>query len=168
MFLKMPMIREMQQSDGPRILEIYKLGQDTRNATFENQVPSWQDWDSKHISHSRFVYEEEGQVLGWAALSPVSSREVYKGVAEVSIYIDTDYKGKGIGTKLMEYLIKSSEENSIWTLFSSIFPENVATLKLHEKFGFRIIGTREKIAQHYGKWRDTVILERRSKKVGIN
>ena len=161
------MIRKIQQSDGLRILEIYKSGLETRNATFETQVPSWKDWDSKHIQHSRLVYEEKGQVLGWAALSPVSSRGAYKGVAEVSVYVDTKYGGRGIGTKLMEHLIKSSEENGIWTLFSSVFPENKATLKLHEKSSFRIIGTREKIALHFGKWRYTIILERRSRKVGI-
>jgi phosphinothricin acetyltransferase len=160
------MIREMQQIDGQRILEIYKLGLDTRNATFETQVPSWKDWDAKHLQNSRFVFEEHGRILGWATLSPVSAREAYKGVAEVSIYVDNDYNRKGIGSKLMERLISSSEENGIWTLFSSVFPENLATLKLHEKFGFRIVGTREKIAQHYGKWRDTIILERRSRKVG--
>jgi phosphinothricin acetyltransferase len=162
------MIREMQQSDSSRILEIYKSGLETRNATFETQVPSWQDWDAKHLTHSRFVFEERERVLGWAALSPVSAREAYKGIAEVSIYVVSNYTGKGIGSKLMERLISSSEENGIWTLFSSVFPENKATLKLHEKFDFRIIGTREKVAKHFGRWRDTIILERRSKIVGID
>jgi L-amino acid N-acyltransferase YncA len=162
----MPAIREMQQSDGSRVLEIYKSGLDTKNATFETQVPSWPDWDSKHLKHSRFIYEEEGAILGWAALSPVSSREAYKGVVEVSIYIDTNFIGKGIGSKLMKQLIEASEKNGIWTLFSSVFPENIATIKLHEKFGFRNIGFREKIALHFGKWRNTIIMERRSKIVG--
>ena len=162
------MIREMQQKDNLKILEIYKSGLETKNATFETRVPSWLDWDKKHLLNSRFVFCQDEKVLGWAALSPVSSREVYKGIAEVSLYVDTDYAGRGIGTKLMEQLIISSEENGIWTLFSSVFPENTATLKLHEKFGFRIIGKREKIALHYGKWRDTIILERRSRKVGTD
>jgi len=158
----------MTAQDGPGVLEIYKMGLDTRNATFETEVPTWFEWESKHLPHSCFVYVDHGQILGWAALSHVSSRLVYKGVAEISIYIDTRFLSKGIGSQLMEMLIQSSEEHGIWTLFSSIFPENIATLKLHEKFGFRIIGTREKIAQLDGKWRDTVLLERRSKKQEFN
>lgn len=160
------MIREMNENDGLRVLEIYKMGLDTRNATFETEVPSWDDWDLKHHTHSRFVYTDDNTILGWAALTPVSSRKAYEGVAEISIYIDTDFISKGIGSQLMNKLILSSEEHGIWTLFSSIFPENLATLKLHKNFGFRVIGTREKIAQLDGKWRDTVILERRSRKVG--
>lgn len=161
------MIREMNAADGPRILEIYQMGLETRNATFETQVPSWTDWDSKHLRHPRFVYEEDGNIVGWIALSPVSTRKVYEGVAEVSIYIDKRWVGKGIGSQLMEKLIQSSEEHGIWTLFSSVFPENDATLKLHAKFGFRVIGRRETIAQLDHQWRDTILLERRSKKVGI-
>jgi phosphinothricin acetyltransferase len=164
---KNSMIREMTENDSVRILGIYKKGLDTRNATFETQVPSWMDWDLKHLSHSRFVYTENENVLGWTALSPVSARLAYKGVAEISIYLDTDFLGKGIGSRLMEKAILSSEQQGIWTLFSSIFPENIATLRLHEKFGFRIIGFREKIAQLDGKWRDTLLLERRSRIVGI-
>lgn len=160
------MIREMNQNDSTRILEIYKMGLDTRNATFETSVPSWTDWDSKHLKHSRFAYVENDKILGWIALSPVSTRKVYEGVAEVSVYIDTNSLGKGIGSKLMEKVIVSSEIHGIWTLYSSVFPENTATIKLHDKFGFRIIGTREKIAQLDNKWRDTVLLERRSKKIG--
>ncbi|MFA5973447.1 MAG: N-acetyltransferase family protein [Lentimicrobiaceae bacterium] len=158
------MIREMTGKDSARVLEIYKMGLDTRNATFETEVPAWADWDIRHLQHSRFVYTENEKVLGWAALSAVSARTVYKGVAEVSIYIDTDFIAKGIGSKLMDKVIQSSEENGIWTLNSSVFPENIATLKLHEKFGFRIVGVREKIARLDGKWRNTVLLERRSKK----
>jgi L-amino acid N-acyltransferase YncA len=157
------MIREMTQQDSTRVLEIYKMGLDTRNATFETNVPSWADWDEKHLKHSRFVYIEYEKVLGWIALSPVSARKVYAGVVEVSVYIDASSLGKGIGSKLMKQVIISSEKQGIWTLCSSVFPENKATLKLHKKFGFRIIGTREKIAQLDGKWRDTVLLERRSK-----
>lgn len=161
------MIREMNPNDSTRILEIYKMGLDTRNATFETNVPSWTDWDSKHLEHSRFVYVENDKILGWVALSPVSTRKVYEGVVEVSVYIDTNSLGKGIGSKLMERVIISSEMHGIWTLYSSVFPENTATLKLHDKFGFRIIGIREKIAQLDNIWRDTVLLERRSKKIGI-
>jgi L-amino acid N-acyltransferase YncA len=161
------MIREMIIPDSIRVLEIYKMGLETRNATFETNVPSWDDWDSDHLNHSRFVYTENEEILGWVALSPVSKRSAYKGVAEVSIYIDTNILGKGIGSQLMEEAIASSEKHGIWTLYSSIFPENTASLKLHEKFKFRIIGTRERIAQTDGKWRDTILLERRSTKTGI-
>jgi len=161
------MIRAMTYQDSSRVLEIYKMGLDTRNATFETDVPSWTDWDIKHFKHSRFVYVENEEMLGWIALSPVSTRKAYEGVAEVSVYIDTNTLGKGIGSKLMDKAIISSEEHLIWTLYSSIFPENTATLKLHEKFGFRIIGTRENIAKLDGKWRDTILLERRSKVIGI-
>ncbi|WP_124980462.1 GNAT family N-acetyltransferase [Nonlabens xiamenensis] len=161
------MIREMIPSDSKRILEIYKMGLDTKNATFETSVPSWSDWDSKHLKHSRFVYIENDTILGWIALSPVSTRKVYEGVVEVSVYIDTNILGKGIGSKLMDKVIISSENHGIWTLYSSVFPENIATLKLHDKFGFRVIGKRERIAQLDNKWRDTVLLERRSKKIGI-
>lgn len=162
------MIREMNGlEDGARVLEIYKMGLDTRNATFETEVPSWMDWDRKHLPHSRFVYFEDGKIYGWVALSPVSTRKVYHGVAEISIYTDTLHLRKGIGSQLMEKVIISSEENGIWTLYSSVFPENVATLKLHEKFDFRIIGTREKIAKLDNVWRDTILLERRSRKIGI-
>jgi L-amino acid N-acyltransferase YncA len=158
-------IREMLQSDSKRVLEIYRMGLETRNATFETNVPSWQEWDSKHLPYSRFVSEESGIVSGWVALTPFSGREVYKGVAEVSIYVADGFRGKNIGSELMEKVIISSEENGIWTLVSSVFPENEATLKLHGKFGFRVIGKRDRIARLDGKWRDTVLLERRSSKI---
>jgi L-amino acid N-acyltransferase YncA len=158
------MIREMIPGDSNRILEIYKMGINTGNATFETSVPSWSDWDSKHLKHSRFVYLENDKILGWIALSPVSTRKAYEGVVEVSVYVDTNFTGKSIGTELMDAVIISSENHGIWTLCSSVFPENIATLKLHDKFGFRVIGKRERIAQLDGKWRDTILLERRSKR----
>ena len=154
----------MLQSDCERVLEIYRMGLETRNATFETNVPSWKEWDSKHLNHTRFVSEEKGVVTGWVALTPFSGREVYRGVAEISIYIAEGFRGKNIGTDLMEKVISSSEENGIWTLVSSVFPENIATLKLHAKFGFRVIGKRKRIAKLDGKWRDTILLERRSHK----
>jgi len=163
----MTAIKKMSASNGLRVLEIYKMGIKTRNATFETSIPSWDEWDSKHLKHSRFVYEDNGAVLGWVALSAVSSRFPYRGVAEVSIYIDINHSKQGIGTKLMEKVIKSSEENGIWTLQSSVFPENTATLRLHKKFGFIIIGKRERIACLDGIWRDTILLERRSEIVGV-
>jgi phosphinothricin acetyltransferase len=156
------MIREMLETDSQSILEIYRMGLETRNATFETTIPSWQEWDSKHLSHSRFVSEENGKVTGWAALTPFSTRDVYRGVAEVSIYVARELRGKKIGSDLMKQIITSSELNGIWTLVSSVFPENEATLRLHNKFGFRIIGRRQSIAQLDGKWRDTILLERRS------
>jgi phosphinothricin acetyltransferase len=156
------MVRNMLNGDSQKVLEIYRMGLETRNATFETAVPSWQEWDSKHLRHSRFVFEEDRIITGWAALSPFSSREVYKGVAEVSIYVATGLRGKKIGSALMEKIIASSELNGIWTLVSSVFPGNEATLKLHAKFGFREIGRRERIAKLDGIWRDTILLERRS------
>jgi L-amino acid N-acyltransferase YncA len=158
------MVRDMLYSDSETVLEIYRMGLVTRNATFETTVPSWQEWDSKHLSHSRFVSVTDSIVVGWAALTPFSSREVYRGVAEVSIYVASGSRGKSTGSDLMDRIIHSSELNGIWTLVSSVFPENEATLRLHEKFGFRIIGKRERIAKLDGKWRDTILLERRSTK----
>ena len=156
------MVREMLPGDSDSVLEIYRMGLETRNATFETTVPAWNEWDSKHLPHSRFVSVENEKVTGWAALTPFSARNVYRGVAEVSIYISSSFRGRGTGSVLMEKIITSSELNGIWTLVSSVFPENEATLRLHKKFGFRIIGTRERIAKLDGKWRDTILLERRS------
>jgi len=158
------MIREMIPGDSVRVLDIYRMGLETRNSTFETTVPAWADWHARHHSHSRFVDVEDDNITGWIALSPFSSRQVYKGVAEVSVYVDPFYQKRNIGSQLMKQVIDSSELNGIWTLFSSVFPENEATLKLHQKFGFRIIGRREKIAMLNGKWRDTILLERRSAK----
>lgn len=162
------MIREFNEYDSPSVLEIYKLGLETLNASFETQIPSWHEWDCKFHKHSRFVYEENSKVIGWVALSGVSTRAVYAGVAEISIYVDTRFLSRGIGSMLMGEVIVSSEKNGIWTLVSSIFPENIATLRLHEKFGFRIVGIRERIARLDNKWRNTLLLERRSEKVGTD
>jgi len=160
-------IREARGEDGPAILAIYGAGIATRNATFETEVPSWEEWDRRHHQHSRLVYEEEGQVVGWVALAPVSSRRAYSGVAEVSIYVAPKVWGKGIGTRLMERAIASSETHGIWTLYAALFCENGASVRLHEKCGFRRIGTRERIARLDGVWRDTLIMERRSRVVGL-
>ena len=161
------MIRPMQQADGPTVIDIYAFGLNTRNATFETNALSWKDWDKKHLRHSRFVYEHQEVVKGWTALTPVSTREVYKGVAEVSVYVAENYLGRGIGSQLMQKVIIASEANGIWTLYSSLFPENTASVKLHQKHGFRKIGIRERIARLDGIWRDTLIMERRSTIVGI-
>jgi L-amino acid N-acyltransferase YncA len=160
-------IREARDEDSASILAIYESGIATGNATFETEVPSWTDWDRRHHAHSRFVCEEEGQVVGWVALAPVSSRQAYSGVAEVSIYLAPDARGRGIGTRLMTRAIASSEAHGIWTLYAALLPENEASVRLHEKCGFRRVGTRERIARLDGVWRDTLIMERRSRVVGL-
>ncbi|HUT20634.1 MAG TPA: GNAT family N-acetyltransferase [Anaerolineae bacterium] len=161
------MIREARGEDGPAILAIYETGIATRNATFETAVPSWAEWDQRHHPHSRFVYEEEGQVLGWVALAPVSPRQVYRGVAEISIYLAPQARGTGVGTRLMQRAVASSEAHGMWTLHAALFPENKASVRLHEKCGFRRVGVRERIAQLDGEWRDTLVMERRSQVVGL-
>lgn len=152
----------------PNISRIYKEGIETGHATFETIVPEWEDWDKSKLKHSRLAAIVDDTVVGWAALSPVSNRCVYGGVAEVSIYISNMHKGKGIGTALISKLIDDSEANGIWTLQSGMFPENEATVALHQRFGFRLVGYREKIGKLGNTWRDTIIMERRSKTIGIN
>ncbi|MHB1314285.1 MAG: GNAT family N-acetyltransferase [Christensenellales bacterium] len=161
------MIRLMETGDGARVLEIYGLGMKTGNATFETEVPAFEEWDAKYHSHSRLVYVENGRVCGWTALLPVSARKAFAGVAEVSVYVDPACSGRGIATQLLQAVIKSSEENGVWSIFSSIFIENTASIRVHEKCGFRMIGKREKIGMLSGVWRDTVNLERRSRVIGI-
>lgn len=151
----------------PQIAAIYLQGISSGNATFQTEVPDWTDWDKSHLPHSRLAVFVNNDIAGWAALTPVSSRCVYAGVGEVSIYIADKYRGKGIGKALFSQLIKDSEENGLWTLQSGIFPENTASIKLHEACGFRQIGYREKIGKMNGIWRDNIILERRSKTAGI-
>ena len=146
-----------------QVAEIFKEGILTGNATFRTEVPDWNSWNSYCHDFGRFIMMGEKNVIGWCALAPVSKRFEYRGVAEVSIYIRLNELGKGVGSLLMERLIESSEENGIWTLHSSLFPENTGSVRLHEKFGFRKVGYRERIAQLNGVWRDTVIYERRSK-----
>lgn len=152
----------------PEIAEIYRQGLETGHATFETNVPTWEDWDKGKLKHSRLVATLDNTVVGWAALSAVSDRCVYGGVAEVSIYISNNHQGKGIGKALMQKLIEESEGNDIWTLQSGMFPENEATVALHENAGFRIIGHREKVGKLGNTWRDTIMMERRSKTIGIN
>ena len=147
---------------------IYENGIAPGDATFQTTAPAtWEQWDKGHLSHSRFVAIENDKVIGWAALSPTSARECYNGVCELSIYIDGNYRGKGIGSLLMDAVVRSSEAAGVWCLYSSTFPENKASISLQKKFGFREIGYREKIAQQNDVWRDTVSLERRSKVVGM-
>lgn len=158
-------IRNLLASDWEAVKFIYEKGIATGNATFQTSGPSHEEWDSSHLATCRIVAEENGKVSGWAALTPVSSRCVYAGVAEVSVYVDPEKSGKGIGLALLEELIGLSEAEGIWTLQAGIFPENLGSLRIHEKAGFRILGTREKIGKQNGVWRDTVLLERRSKTI---
>lgn len=158
-------IRQMKPSDWENVKSIYEAGIATKNATFDTSAGTWEKWDSDHLTDARLVAENSDQIQGWAALSPVSERCVYGGVAEVSVYIANDVQGKGLGTALLDRLIGESEQQNIWTLQAGIFPENKASVKLHEKMGFRIVGTREKIGKMDGQWRDVVLMERRSKNV---
>lgn len=152
----------------PQVKAIYKSGIATGNATFQLSAPEWEEWDRSHVHHSRIVMVENDVVLGWAVLTPVSGRCVYAGVAEVSVYVLQAVQGKGIGKKLLQALIHTSEQQNTWTLQAGIFPENKASIKIHLDSGFRIIGTRERIGKMNNIWRDTILLERRSKTIGVN
>lgn len=161
-------IKPMQQEHWAQVKQIYKSGIATGIATFETTAPSWEKWNEGHLPFSRFVAIDNNKIAGWSALSPVSNRCVYGGVAEVSVYVAENYKGKGIGKLLLQNLIAESESNNIWTLQAGIFTENIASVKLHERVGFRVIGHREKIGKLNNNWKDNYILERRSKIVGID
>jgi L-amino acid N-acyltransferase YncA len=160
-------IRLLSKSDWGSVAKIYEQGLNTRNATFETEVPDYETWIKKFNTHHLWVAILGEKVVGWAGLQPVSARKVYEGVMEVTIYVDLEYAGKRIGTTLMSHLIAESEKAGIWTLYASIFPENKASIRLHGACGFREIGYRERIAQLDGRWRDTVLFEKRSKKVGV-
>ena len=151
----------------PQIATIYLEGIATGNATFQTTAPTWDDWDKSHLQHSRIALIQNNEMAGWAALSPVSSRCVYAGVAEVSVYVAANFRGKGIGKILLNELVVDSEKNGLWTLQSGIFPENIGSIKIHDQCGFRQIGYREKIGSMIGIWRDNIIMERRSKTIGI-
>jgi phosphinothricin acetyltransferase len=159
-------IEPMTAADWPRVLAIYEEGIATRNATFEAEPPSWEQWDSAHLAYCRFVARAKDLVIGWGALSPVSRRHCYRGVAEVSVYVSESARGQGVGRLLLDYLVAASEARGIWTLQGATFPENVASLRLQEACGFRVVGRRERIAQMDGVWRDTILTERRSAKAG--
>ena len=160
-------IKLFTAADYPEVARIYAEGLATGQATFQEEVPTWESWDGSHLQNCRLAAFENGVMLGWAALSPVSNRCVYGGVAEVSVYIAENSRGKGVGKALLNELITQSENTGLWTLQSGIFPENKGSVRLHETCGFRQIGYREKIGQKNGVWRDTVLLERRSQKIGI-
>lgn len=152
----------MQPDDWPQVSSIYEEGIATKNATFETLVPNWREWDKDHLQSCRFVARNHTQIVGWAALSPVSGRCIYSGVAEVSLYVSEEAQGRGIGKQLLLKLITESEKNDIWTLQAGIFPENQSSIGLHKKLGFREVGHREKIGKLAGIWRDVILLERRS------
>jgi len=149
------------------VARIYTEGIATGNATFETNAPDWETWNKGHLAHCRVIALLGEKVAGWAALSPVSSRCVYGGVAEVSVYVAKDFRGRSVGKALLQEVISQSEQNGLWTLQSGIFPENIASIRIHEQCGFRRIGYREKVGLLGNKWRDTVQFERRSKVVGV-
>jgi len=157
----------MTEQHWPAVREIYAQGIAAGNATFETVVPEWAHWDAHHLPTCRLVALNGDDVVGWAALSAVSTRQVYRGVAEVSVYIAETSRGRGIGRALLEALSAESERNEIWTLQAVIHASNAISIHLHQKAGFRMVGTRERIGCLHGRWLDTVLMERRSKIVGV-
>jgi L-amino acid N-acyltransferase YncA len=159
-------LRPMSAADWPAVERIWEEGIATGHATFETETPTWKEFDAARLPQHRIVAEDDGEVIGWAALSPVSRRPCYEGVAEHSVYVAEAARGHGVGRALMDALLSSAEAAGIWTIQTSIFPENAASLALHERVGFRVVGRRERIAKLDGAWRDTLFLERRSASVG--
>ena len=159
-------IRGLRPDDWPEVAAIYAAGIAGRNATFETELPSWEEWDDGHLPEARLVALADGRVVGWAALSPVSDRCCYRGVAENSVYVAPEAQGRGVGRALLEQLVAAAEAAGIWTIQTGIFPENAASIALHERCGFRIVGIRERLGQLDGVWRDVAFLERRSSVVG--
>lgn len=155
-------IENMLPSDWPAVEAIYNEGIATCNATFEVAAPFGEEWDRHHLGLCRLVARLDGLVVGWAALSPISGRYAYRGVAEVSVYVAEAMRRQGIGKALLSALIEASERAGIWTLQASIFPENTASLALHKRCGFRVVGRRERLGQLRGRWRDVILMERRS------
>lgn len=155
-------LRAMREADWPFVADIYQQGMDTNRATFQSECPSYEQWDASHLKDCRLVVVADGNVAGWTALSPVSSRCVYAGVAELSIYISPAYQRKGLAARLLRALIFASEQKGIWTLQSGIMRDNLASIRLHETCGFRMVGYRERIGRdRFGVWRDNVLMERR-------
>lgn len=159
------LVRDMHAADWPTVERIYAEGIATGMATFETETPSWQQFDAGHLGQPRVVAIVDDALLGWGALSAVSRRPVYRGVAEVSVYVAAAARGRGLGGLLLESLIESSEAHGLWTLQASILAENEASLNVHQRCGFRVVGRRERIAQRLGVWRDTILMERRSVKL---
>jgi len=159
-------LRPLTARDWPRVREIYAEGIATGNATFETEPPSWDAWDAGHLEAPRLVAEIGGTVVAWAALAPVSRRAVYAGVADVSIYVSADARGQGVGRVLLDALVLAAEDAGLWTLQAGIFPENASSIALHERCGFRTVGRRERIGAMHGRWRDVMLMERRSGRTG--
>ena len=157
-------IRDLRARDWPEVAAIYEVGIRTRNATFETVVPAWKEWDAAHLPSHRLVGVEGGAVVGWAALAPASAsaRACYAGVAEDSVYVACERQGRGVGRALLERLVRDAEAAGLWTIQTSVFPENRGSLELHLRCGFRVVGVRERIASLDGVWRDTLLLERRA------
>jgi arsenite methyltransferase len=163
-------IRPMRESDAGQVLAIYQAGLDTGQASFETTAPAWVAFDAAKLAEHRHVAADAvtGEVLGWAAASAVSARCVYAGVIEHSVYVHPNHHGRRIGAALLEALIASSELAGIWTIQSGVFPENAASLRLHERAGFRVVGVRERLGRHHGRWRDVLLIERRSRGAGAD
>ena len=160
-------IKAMRSEDWPAVQEIYSEGIASGNATFEIETPPWEKWDQGHFQDCRLVAVNSEGILGWAALSPVSTRRVYSGVAEVSVYVSAKARGQGVGTLLLQSLVEQSERCGVWTLQAGIFPENLPSVGLHKSCGFREVGLRQKLGQRSGVWRDVLLLERRSSRAGV-
>lgn len=159
-------VTAMVPDDWPAVRAIYEAGITTGDATFEVEAPEWKEWDAAHLRGHRLVARDaQGKVVGWTAVVPVSSRSVYAGVVASSVYVSPEAQGKGVGKALLEALVRQTEASGIWTIETGIFPENKASLALHEACGFRIVGIRERIGQHHGRWRDVVYVERRSPRI---
>jgi L-amino acid N-acyltransferase YncA len=156
----------LEASDWLDVRAIYTQGIETGNATFETEALDWAEWDASHRADCRLVARVDGEVAGWAALSPVSDRCAYGGVAETSVYVESTMRGRGVGSTLLRSLVAASEEAGIWTLQAGVFPENEQSVRLHRALGFRIVGVRERLGRSGGAWRDVLLLERRSNAVG--
>jgi L-amino acid N-acyltransferase YncA len=158
-------IRALRPDDWPAVRAIYEAGIATGNATFETVAPAWEAWDAAHLPGHRLVAGDGGRVLAWAALAPVSDRCAYAGVAEDSIYVAPEAQGRGIGRTLLAAVVASAERAGIWTVQTGIFPENQASVRLHQACGFRVVGVRERLGRLHGRWRDVLLLERRSPRI---
>jgi phosphinothricin acetyltransferase len=161
-------VEAMIGQDWPAVSAIYAEGIATGNATFQKSIPTWHEWDTAHLRTCRLVARSGQEVLGWAALTPVSGRCVYAGVAEVSVYVAERSRGQKVGLKLLQKLIETSEHEGIWTLQAGIFPENIASIQLHKRCGFVTVGTRTRLGRMDGRWRDVCLMERRSETIGID
>ena len=159
-------IAALVAADWADVARIYAEGIATGVATFETELPAWEEWDRAHLPEHRLLARDDGRVVGWAALAPVSSRCVYTGVAEVSVYVAADARGRGVGTALLAALVESSDAGGLWTLEAGVLPENEASVRMHERCGFRVVGRRERLGRMRGEWRDVLLLERRSAVAG--